>query len=404
MPPTSSPNAEGPSPAPRSHAETLLHRLDRFVLAAFAISLLAGAAFDFAYLRPPLASLNDLSDQQSHIASAVAFPTHGLDLYRTPIGDFPHPNGDPSTIAGPNRLLWFNWQQFPRPYPPGAWLYAAVEAGLFVTTSLDQATLNQLSNLKFLAASQWLLWLLWRLHRDAARGLDWGWRLFAWLGASLGVTYLVWCESTRWALSGIYDSLPIALVFVSATALRARRPADAVLAYAGALFMHFRALWFLPVLGVALVELLRARDRLGSRDWLKLGAATFLIGVSGTAFAILMPWLSQFPITNPLRLSDGTLWGLLAVGAAAVALGLWRQHWLFAACVAWQLLFASRTPQVMGWHALWLLPFFAIGRPPTRRFLLGAFALYFVDAGFMYRARPRPTLLWRPVIELVRPR
>lgn len=90
---------------------------------------------------------------------------------------------------------------------------------------------------------------------------------------------------------------------------------------------------------------------------------------------------------------------MLAVGAVAVTLGLRRHHWLFAACVAWQLLFAFRTPQVMRWHALWLLPFFAAGSLPTRRFLLGAFALHYVDATFMYHARPMPKLLWKPVIE-----
>lgn len=118
-------------------------------------------------------------------------------------------------------------------------------------------------------------------------------------------------------------------------ALRARRPADAALAYSGALFMHFRALWFLPVLGAALLELVRARDHLNPRDWLKLGAAACLVGVSATAFAILMPWLPQFPTTNQLRLNDHIFWGMLAVGAVAVTLGLRRHHWLFAACVAW---------------------------------------------------------------------
>lgn len=53
----------------------------------------------------------------------------------------------------------------------------------------------------------------------------------------------------------------------------------------------------------------------------------------------------------------------------------------------------------MRWHALWLLPFFAAGSLPTRRFLLGAFALHYVDATFMYHARPMPKLLWKPVIE-----
>ena len=332
----------------------------------------------------------------------MAFPTHGLDLYRRPIADFPHPNGDPSAIAGPNRLLWFNWQQFPRPYPPGAWLYAGVEAALFVATSLNQTTLNRLSNLKFLAASQWLLWLLWRLFREGAGGLEVGWRLAAWLGASLGMAYLVWCESTAWALSGIYDSLPIALVFVAAASLRRGRAVDSTLAYAGALFMHFRALWFLPVLAAALFECIRTRGHLGPRDWVKLAAAACLVGVSATTFATLTPWLSQFPTTNPLRLNEDWFWGMLAVGAAAVGLGLKRHQWLFAACVAWQLLFASRTPQVMRWHALWVLPFFALGSQPTRRFLLGVFALYFVDSTFMYHERPMPKRLWRPVLELLR--
>lgn len=383
-------------------ADALLRRFDRWVLVGLAVSFLAGAVFDFVVLRPPLASLRELTDQQSHIVSAVAFPLHGFDLYRRPISEFPHPDGQLTTIDGPNRPLHFNWEQFPRPYPPGAWLYAAVEAILFVTTDLEQTTLNRLSNLKFLAASQWLLWLLWRLFRDAGRGLERGWALFAWLGASLGVFYLVWCESTRWALSGIYDSLPVALVFVSAAALRAQRPADAALAYAGAVFMHFRALWFLPLFGVALLEVARARHHLTSRDWVKLGAAACLVGVSATAFAILLPWLHRFPTTNPLWQSDLTFWGMLAFGAGAVTLGLRRQHWLFAVCVAWQLLFATRTPQMMAWHALWLLPFFALGRAPTRAFLLGAFALYFVDAAFIYRAQPVPLRLWRPVIELLR--
>jgi hypothetical protein len=84
--------------APGGHSQPLT-RADRLVLGALFVSFAVGAALDFFWLRPPLASLLDMSDQQSHVESVVAFPSLGLELYRTPIADFVHPDGDSSTIV-----------------------------------------------------------------------------------------------------------------------------------------------------------------------------------------------------------------------------------------------------------------------------------------------------------------
>lgn len=92
---------------------------------------------------------------------------------------------------------------------------------------------------------------------------------------------------------------------------------------------------------------------------------------------------------------------MLALVVAVVVVAAAGGHWLFATCLAWQFAVASGTPQVVAWHPLFLLPLLGLGTPVDRRFLLAAFALWFLESAVAYGHRPQPRHFFQKAWDLV---
>jgi hypothetical protein len=317
------------------------------------------------------------TDHASHWGSAILLATHGFDIYRVPSSELCAPTtGEDSKIINcalkdhPSiRPFTVNWTQYPRVYPPGAMLFGTLPALLHVTTSMGFSDINLVMILQIVImahlTSLALLMSLWRsVKATESLPSEWhsGWQSFV----LFAVMPFIHLELVGNAILGFYDPVAIALVVVGLLELNARRPVRAVLAFSAALFFHFRALWYLPLLLVAFVKVYRRRAEWKSsrRTWLLLGVAAALLAVSAFCFILLMPALQTFPISNPLHYSQFTADAerLLRYGlppALFLTVLARQKNWLTAGVVVWQLAFVFVTRETQPWHCLFVLPVLA---------------------------------------------
>lgn len=357
-------------------------------------------AFLASHLGGTSAAFSNFTDHWSHWGRAVLFYEHGLDVYREPTSRF---CSDPSPqvreklppAAGCNwcapkgaadtRPLCVNWQFTRASYPPGLFLYSLPEVLLFEATSLSYRAINLFSILKFLLAAHLLLWLFFRMVVGTPGDTRWE-RAQFWL--RLGLLALAWVEVGKWTLGGFYDPVSVAVLFLGIWLLAQDRGLDALLALSAAVFLHYRALWYLPLFFVTAREILKNREwkAAGTVGYVKLAAAAAMLGVSAYAFALIYPALNQLPPANVARLQSllaggHTTWLLLALLSPVVVYLAWRRQWTLLACVGWQLAMLVRTPQVQWWHNLFLLPMFALAAPERKlETLVSVSALYLTES------------------------
>lgn len=371
--------------ASRGHGSRRAISSRPLVLAALATFFLFGSAFVLWVTPAPTATLNGQgTDHQSHFASAILFAHEGFAIFARPIRELCPTEGgecrDPNRAGG--KPLYINWENYPRPYPPGALLYALPEALLYAYTPLTALAISRLSLIKLLAAALLLAWSLIYLFFDselyvASRARSPRGTVFV---LSAGATVLcLTADLVRFALFGIYDPVAVLALLWAAIFWRRGRPVDSFLCAGTGLFLHFRALWLLPLLVTAgLAALGQLRRRRAPSDLLKLGGTLCLLAGAAIALAEVAPWLSRFPDTNPLHhaflsgLGSRAVW-LTPVLLAAVALLLWNREWWICACVATQVAILIATRQVQPWHELFLIPLFALAKPSS--FAKGFFAL-----------------------------
>jgi hypothetical protein len=259
-----------------------------------------------------------------------------------------------------------NWQPRFRPYPLGSVLYAVPEALLSRFTRFTAQSINRFILWKYVLGAHLLLWALYRAlvappaadDPPDARPSPWlTWGLFA----------CAYVEVMVWSLEGLYDAFAVSFVVLGALLLRRRERESAFVAVAAAIFFHYRALWYLPLLGLS------AMGFVGRDTWarpvpaaakLVLGAA--LLGVSVYTFALTYGDLHNFPDQNPVHwvhwLPPSSLWDLLGPMALVIAYLVHARHWRLVALMLWQLFMLVQTPQVMWWHILFLLPMLAVAR------------------------------------------
>lgn len=332
------------------------------------------------------------SDHYSHTGTAVLFWERGLQVYRRPVGAQcrrPQRGREwrlrrdlarrwdvnprdlcfrtstsgmgKGTDAAPETLpLVINWQRFPRPYPPGVMLYFLPEALLWEHTGASFRTLNRVTIVKLLVVGH-LAWVVLVLLMAGFQPRGWAWVVMA-----VGYSQLIY-----WSLVGIYDGVAVGFVLLCMLALQRGRGTLAVGAISAACFLHFRALWYLPLLvpGILLVihkrEVRSRTPKLGIPNPAVLVGGLVLLLTSAYVFWILWPALKSFPLRNPvdyrkLAVGSPVFMSFVVPTLGVVLVMAWRRLWLGLGLVVWMTYFFLRTPQIMSWHVLFLLPILAL--------------------------------------------
>jgi hypothetical protein len=376
-------------------------------------------AFLAAHIGPSRATLYDYTDHWSHYGRAALFYRHGFDVYRFPASRYCKAPSDAvarqlppeagcrwCVAAGAStaeRPLCINWQGLRNAYPPGLVLYSLPEVLLLQHTSLSLRAINLFTVLKYLIVAHLLIWLLFKLvfqppEDDRAEPGE------RWLRYGLfGLFYL---EILKWTLSGFYDPIAVCALFVGVWQLRRKRGVEAILALSAAVFLHYRALWYLPLFAFAGWTALRNREWHKGRGGAlaKLAASALVLGLSLYAFVLMAPGLKDFPGNSGVRLADLSLskaasWNLvLPLLPVLIYLARNRQAMLLS-CVLWQLFMITNTFQVQGWHILFLLPMFGLARLEGKRgslvaaavvYLTEALVIFYNDAPIFHYAVPIP--------------
>ncbi len=412
---------------------------DRFYLHGLAGLVTCGLAVGICVtgVSPRVGLERWCSDHYSHTGTTVLFLQRGLAVYRRPVGEQCQQaqsgrerqqrrilarkwDVNPADLcfrvagagagagageASKQRPLVINWQRFPRPYPPGVMLYFLPEALLWDHTDASFRTINRVTIVKLLVVAH-LAWMVLVLLMAGFRPRGGAWVVMA----------VAYSQLMYWSLVGIYDGVAILWVLLCMLALQRGRGSLAIGALAVACFLHFRALWYLPLLvpGILLVihkREVRARIPIPRIPNLRIPNPVVLAGagalflVSAYVFWILWPALKSFPPRNPLdyrqfALGSPVFMSYLVPTLAVVMVMAWRRLWLGLGLVVWMTTFFLRTPQTMTWHILFLLPILVVpavtlpapDRVKDRR-VDQAFALlvwYFVSAAVVFKASVWP--------------
>ncbi len=361
------------------------------------------------------AALSNFTDHWSHYGRAVLFLEHGFDVYRKPTSQFCKPPSPAARRSLPPAAgcdwcvtqgasdahpLCINWQFTRASYPPGLFLYSLPEVLLFEATSLSYRAINVFSILKFLAVAHLLMWLFFRVvvspEADPLAYRRGGF----WLG--LALLSLASLEIGKWTLGGFYDPISVAALFLGIWQLGNRRGVDALVALSAALFLHYRALWYLPLFATAAWRAWKNREWRsgGAAPYVKLGAAAVMLGLALYAFVLAYPGMTQLPTANPARLEkllagSLALWNLvLPLTPVALYLG-WSRQWTLLACLSWQLFTHVRTPKDQWWHVLFLLPMFALARLEGKRGSLAAAAVIYLTEAVVVFGNALPVPGWQ---------
>ena len=362
------------------------------------------------HIRNPSGTLPGFSDHFSHFGQAELFLRYGFDIYRKPESAFCSPNLSPDNQAFVRdsdcpqsytcqlpgaRALCINWQQYPAPYPPGLFLYSLPQAIVYEHTRAPFRSVNVATTIEYLAAAHLLFWILLRCvfepgaaERQArARGEP----STAWL--RYGLFAVVYLEVLRWTFEGFYDSLSVACVLLGLHLLSLRRPADALVALAASFFLHYRALWYAPIFVLAAVRAARAPTT--ATRW-KAGLALALVAPAAYGLFLLYPTLPSWPETSHVLWKHGMLgrpatWSLLLPTAIVGAQLVRSRSFILLSAMACQLWIVTHAPQILPWHAMFLLPMLGIARLEKSGSAIPCAALLCIaEAEVVFSAFPLP--------------
>jgi hypothetical protein len=214
----------------------------------------------YLLLRPHPSIVGDLSrgwfsDHFSHLHGARAALFGSVNIWREPIREALRPltaeeraslPPDLGQVAGlpasesyrlpgsrADKPVVVSWSHLSRPYPPGD-----------ILAVLPVALVYEFTTLSFSAACHLLIWLFVAYAHVALYLL--GRVLLSMPRVGLAVFSVAYFESIHWALEGFYDVAALIPLAWSALAARRKDWLSSLLGYALALFVHFRALFFLP--------------------------------------------------------------------------------------------------------------------------------------------------------------
>jgi hypothetical protein len=306
------------------------------------------------------------SDHFTHMNAARLFPRVGLGLWRTPIDQmFPLADASRRALAPPDvqsvghirevpgwpddKPFVGSWTHIARPYPPGDLVIVAPIAILYHFTPLSFAVACHLLIVLFLAFAHAAFAVAWKKAPRTARGL-----YAAAAVASYG--YVIY-----WTLNGFYDAVAMIPLLGCAAYLDEKKWLAALVAFSAALFLQFRALYYVPWALYAAVHVLRdggwrAWTR---REWVALVVASALSATALFTFVLVRPAFAQLPFANPIHpgglktLPVGAF--VAALASAAIVFARSRAH-LDLAVLCWMTILLVSVRQTQAWHAILFVP------------------------------------------------
>jgi len=338
---------------------------------AIAILFLVFAAVSLA--QRPYGSEFVFSDHFAHMNAARLFPRVGLDLWKRPIAEMFRPASEAEQARAPEDVVraghmlhvpWWpddkpyvgGWTALPRPYPPGDMVVVAPIALLYSATSLSLAAACHLLILWFLFLAHAAFWLVWRNRPDVA-----SWPYLA--AAIASYTFVIF-----WTLRGFYDGAAMIPLVVCAACIGKGRPLGILATFSLALFIHFRALFYVPwaLYGMWRAAKVRAWRDATPLEWVAVVASAALACVAAITLVLVAPALSLLPLESPIH--PGHLKAIpLVAFVASLAVGLLAfaraRAWLDVAMILWLALMLCSIRQVQAWHAFLLFPWLFAAAP-----------------------------------------
>lgn len=311
------------------------------------------------------------TDHFSHMNTARLFMHEGIGIWTRPLLDNGRPLTDeeraalPADLAPisphdmravpgfpPDKPFFTSWGDSPRFHPPGDMLLTAPVAALYSWTPLSFSWANKLLILLFLLYAHVSIFLLLSsaLRYDRASPVG------------VLVLFVVYGECVHWALEGFYEPLVIAPLVLCGRYLYERRGLAAVTAYSAAVFLHFRALFLLPLGLYAIYLVIDQREWEGwkRKQYVQAAAAFFMGGWAFFVLILVWPYLRVLPANASVSLVAGSLdipaivtFGIVmaVVGAALV----YARAWLDVAILGCVVVILAMLRQAYGWDILSLL-------------------------------------------------
>lgn len=353
------------------------------IVLCLCLSWLLFSAVAIATFPSPTKTLgNWQTDHHSHWGSAVLFLDHGFDIYKRPIHHLclppsikdlsfaeKHALNQADICRTPSQRndgnpIFINWGDYPRPYPPGVLLYSIPEVLLYRWTSLPFETINLFSVVKYLWAAHLTMGALmfcFFAKKLKKNGYTWEFDPFA----GFIILPVVASSLLLWSLNGVYDSISILCVILSVWFHARKKPELSIPLLSAAILLHFRALWWATLFLPYVARFDRSRlTKIGTHVSLLLSA--IMLGIAGYCFVWLYPFLKTYNVINPqyfpLVLQEPSQRAFFfAVPVLTILSYLcWLRCWTLLLAMSWQIYMLVSTPEVRGWHNLFVLPIFAI--------------------------------------------
>ena len=193
-------------------------------------------------------------DQISNLYSTWIFWDHGTSLMTEPTGSFLTPLAPEEKLkfvqdtglreenmgAYKAQPAYINWQNIPRNYPAGFHIMISPFAYVLKKNWLSLRTTLALETLCFLFICHITFVFIWRsVKPTGANRMEWGIFLLAFA--------LLYFEALRWSLNSQYEMVPVFFMTLACIAYRKNRDLWCFVSAFAALFLHLRALFYIPL-------------------------------------------------------------------------------------------------------------------------------------------------------------
>ena len=289
------------------------------------------------------------TDHIRHEYVSWAFLQVGLRVFYDPLGDLalhvhalnPHPT----------------WPMVPSLYPAGMILLFLPFGALSNLGIMDDVLVHKLMVLTFLIAAYLCVHQFNQLFEDT--------------GQHLGflVPTLFFLNATYWALNGFYDLIPLLLVLLATRSQKERRHERSAILVTLAMFLHYRAVMYLPLLLSSVYGMWSERGESPSkRRWIVTSAVVGMLLFTAYTFYLSYSSITQISIpvglggwdTSPVHIyapknTTLQLFFILVTGYAYLRLmRRWEMVSSLVLLLFW--VYASFIVNWRSWHSLFFFP------------------------------------------------